>query len=100
MDVLPLAALQVHNASMAGAQQISASRQEGNVQQSRSKSREGGVSGCATCAVTCSCMAAAGEYGRLGIGDRSGSSKLRPVKVKGLEGYKIVQVGWGGMPDA
>ena len=33
-----------------------------------------------------------GEYGRLGIGDRSGSSKLRPQKVRGLEAHKIVQV--------
>ena len=33
-----------------------------------------------------------GEYGRLGLGDRLGSSKLRPHKVKGLEHHKIVQV--------
>jgi alpha-tubulin suppressor-like RCC1 family protein len=25
-----------------------------------------------------------GEYGRLGIGDRTGSSKLRPFKVRGI----------------
>ena len=33
-----------------------------------------------------------GEYGRLGISDRTGSSKLRPQKVRGLEGHRIVQV--------
>jgi len=44
-----------------------------------------------------------GEYGRLGVGDRTGSSKLRPTFVKGLEPHTIVQVrawawfglGWG-----
>ncbi len=33
-----------------------------------------------------------GEYGRLGLGDRSGSSKLRPHKVRGLESHVVVQV--------
>jgi hypothetical protein len=33
-----------------------------------------------------------GEYGRLGIADRTGSSKLRPHKVRGLEGHTAVQV--------
>ncbi len=33
-----------------------------------------------------------GEYGRLGVGDRTGSSKLRPHKVVGLEGHLVVQV--------
>lgn len=37
-----------------------------------------------------------GEYGRLGIGDRTGSSKLRPQKVKGLENHVIVQAAAGG----
>ncbi len=38
-----------------------------------------------------------GEYGRLGLGDRSGSSKLRPQKVRGLEAHVVVQVrGAGG----
>lgn len=38
-----------------------------------------------------------GEYGRLGLGDRTGSSKLRPVKVKSaLEGHRVVQVSCGG----
>mmetsp|Transcript_13602 Transcript_13602/g.29116 ORF Transcript_13602/g.29116 Transcript_13602/m.29116 type:complete len:631 (-) Transcript_13602:438-2330(-) len=37
-----------------------------------------------------------GEYGRLGIGDRTGSSKLRPQLVRGLEGHRIVQVAAGG----
>ena len=39
-----------------------------------------------------------GEYGRLGIGDKTGSSKLRPKRVQGLEGHCIVQVG-GGLGD-
>lgn len=37
-----------------------------------------------------------GEYGRLGIGDRTGSTKLRPTKVRGLEGHKVIQVTAGG----
>ncbi|KAL4527306.1 hypothetical protein Ndes2526B_g08991 [Nannochloris sp. 'desiccata'] len=37
-----------------------------------------------------------GEYGRLGLGDRSGSSKLRPAKIWALEGVKMVQVSCGG----
>ena len=41
-----------------------------------------------------------GEYGRLGVGDRTGSSKLRPHPVRGLEGFTVVQVrrgrGWWG----
>lgn len=32
-----------------------------------------------------------GEYGRLGLGDRTGSSKLRPQKVRGLEHHRVVQ---------
>lgn len=34
-----------------------------------------------------------GEYGRLGVGDRTGSSKLRPQPVRGLEDHTVVQVG-------
>jgi alpha-tubulin suppressor-like RCC1 family protein len=37
-----------------------------------------------------------GEYGRLGIADRTGSSKLRPQKVRGLEGHTVAQVAAGG----
>ncbi|KAI8473148.1 MAG: regulator of chromosome condensation 1/beta-lactamase-inhibitor protein II [Monoraphidium minutum] len=37
-----------------------------------------------------------GEYGRLGVGDRTGSSKLRPHPVRGLEAFTIVQVAAGG----
>ncbi|KAG1674128.1 hypothetical protein FOA52_015758 [Chlamydomonas sp. UWO 241] len=37
-----------------------------------------------------------GEYGRLGLGDRSGSSKLRPVKMMGLAGHRVVQIAGGG----
>lgn len=37
-----------------------------------------------------------GEYGRLGLGDSSSSSKLRPCKLPGLEGHKIVQASCGG----
>ena len=33
-----------------------------------------------------------GEYGRLGLGDRSGSSKLRATHVKAMEGHSVVQV--------
>lgn len=36
----------------------------------------------AACCPTCLCCCR-GEYGRLGIGDRTGSSKLRPHKVRG-----------------
>lgn len=44
------------------------------------------------------CMAAElfvwgrGEYGRLGLGDKTGSSKLRPAQVLALKGHKVVQV--------
>ena len=37
-----------------------------------------------------------GEYGRLGLGDSSSSSKLRATKVAGLEGHKVVQASCGG----
>lgn len=37
-----------------------------------------------------------GEYGRLGSGDHSGSSKLRPHRVKGLEQHRVVQAAAGG----
>ncbi|EFN58370.1 hypothetical protein CHLNCDRAFT_20698, partial [Chlorella variabilis] len=37
-----------------------------------------------------------GEYGRLGLGDRTGSSKLRPQKVKTLEGHRVVEGSCGG----
>eukprot|EP00884_Botryococcus_braunii_P004691 jgi/Botrbrau1/14222/Bobra.0254s0011.1 len=37
-----------------------------------------------------------GEYGRLGLSDRSGSSKLRANKVKALEGHSVVQISCGG----
>ncbi|PSC75605.1 ultraviolet-B receptor UVR8-like [Micractinium conductrix] len=37
-----------------------------------------------------------GEYGRLGLGDRTGSSKLRPQKVKALEGHRVVEGTCGG----
>ena len=37
-----------------------------------------------------------GEYGRLGIGDKTGSSKLRPTLVKALEGTRMVQLSCGG----
>ena len=37
-----------------------------------------------------------GEYGRLGLGDHSASSKLRACKVPGLEGHKVVQASCGG----
>lgn len=32
-----------------------------------------------------------GEYGRLGLGDRSGSSRLRATLVKAMEGHSVVQ---------
>ena len=37
-----------------------------------------------------------GEYGRLGLGDRTGSSKLRPQKVAALEGVRVVEGSCGG----
>ena len=37
-----------------------------------------------------------GEYGRLGLGDSSSSSKLRATRVSGLEGHKVVQASGGG----
>lgn len=37
-----------------------------------------------------------GEYGRLGLGDKSGSSKLRPQKLKGLEGHRVIEASCGG----
>lgn len=36
-----------------------------------------------------------GEYGRLGLGDRSGSSRLRAMQVKAMEGHCVVQVSNG-----
>lgn len=33
-----------------------------------------------------------GEYGRLGLGDRTGSSKLRPQRLRALDGHCVVQV--------
>lgn len=41
-----------------------------------------------------------GEYGRLGLGDKSGSSKLRPHKVKALEGHRVVEASCGGTHTA
>lgn len=37
-----------------------------------------------------------GEYGRLGLGDKSGASRLRPQKLKSLEGHRIIQAAAGG----
>lgn len=37
-----------------------------------------------------------GEYGRLGLGDRSGCSKLRPLRVDGLLGHVVTEVSCGG----
>ncbi len=37
-----------------------------------------------------------GEYGRLGLGDKSGASKLRPTKVEGLDGHCVVEASCGG----
>jgi alpha-tubulin suppressor-like RCC1 family protein len=37
-----------------------------------------------------------GEYGRLGLGDRAGSSRLRPQKVRALEGQRVVEGSCGG----
>ena len=37
-----------------------------------------------------------GEYGRLGLGDKAGASKLRPTKVEGLEGHRVVEASCGG----
>ena len=31
-----------------------------------------------------------GEYGRLGLGDRTGSSKLRPTRVKGMASHRYI----------
>lgn len=42
-----------------------------------------------------------GEYGRLGLGDRHGGSKLRPQKVGGaLQGVRVVQAACGGSHTA
>ncbi|CAG9462728.1 unnamed protein product [Pedinophyceae sp. YPF-701] len=41
-----------------------------------------------------------GEYGRLGIGDRAGSTKLRPVAVEALQGHVVVQAALGGSHSA
>ncbi|GMH45717.1 hypothetical protein BSKO_13680 [Bryopsis sp. KO-2023] len=41
-----------------------------------------------------------GEYGRLGLGDVTGSSRLRPQKVLALEGHRIVQGSAGGTHTA
>ena len=37
-----------------------------------------------------------GEYGRLGLGDRSGKSAMSPTLVEGLLGHFVVQVACGG----
>jgi Regulator of chromosome condensation (RCC1) repeat len=37
-----------------------------------------------------------GEYGRLGLGDKTASSRLRPTRVKALDGHIIVQASCGG----
>ena len=37
-----------------------------------------------------------GEYGRLGLGDKSGSTRLRPHKVPGLEEHQVVNASAGG----
>lgn len=37
-----------------------------------------------------------GEYGRLGLGDKNGASRLRPTKVEGLEGHRVVEASCGG----
>lgn len=37
-----------------------------------------------------------GEYGRLGLGDTSGSSRLKPHKVPGLENCHVVHASAGG----
>lgn len=36
-----------------------------------------------------------GEYGRLGLGDKSGSSKLRPTLVQSISGERWVWKLWG-----
>ncbi|KAL6774315.1 hypothetical protein ACKKBG_A24525 [Auxenochlorella protothecoides x Auxenochlorella symbiontica] len=42
-----------------------------------------------------------GEYGRLGVGDRSGTSRLRPTLLtQGLEGRRVVQASCGGTHTA
>lgn len=37
-----------------------------------------------------------GEYGRLGLGDKTGSSKLRPRLVESIQHEKVVQAVCGG----
>lgn len=37
-----------------------------------------------------------GEYGRLGVGDRSGASKMRPCQVNGIGDHIVVQASCGG----
>ena len=37
-----------------------------------------------------------GEYGRLGLGDKGGSSRLRPCRVKAMEGHRVIQASCGG----
>ena len=37
-----------------------------------------------------------GEYGRLGLGDKSGASKLRPTLVERLVGLRVVEASCGG----
>lgn len=37
-----------------------------------------------------------GEHGRLGLGDPAGASRLRPTKVEGLEGLRVVEASCGG----
>mmetsp|Transcript_2873 Transcript_2873/g.7350 ORF Transcript_2873/g.7350 Transcript_2873/m.7350 type:complete len:538 (+) Transcript_2873:196-1809(+) len=37
-----------------------------------------------------------GEYGRLGVGDRSGASKMRPCQVSGIGDHIVVQASCGG----
>lgn len=37
-----------------------------------------------------------GEYGRLGLGEKGGASKLTPRRVEGLEGHRVVEASCGG----
>jgi len=37
-----------------------------------------------------------GEYGRLGLGGKNGASRLRPTKVEGMEGHRVVEASCGG----
>lgn len=37
-----------------------------------------------------------GEYGRLGLGDKGGASKLRPTRVTSLSSHKVVHASCGG----